>query len=178
MDNENSPTEYSIEKYLSSMESLLYAFIKHSPFTLTFSIQKAAAHADDPDAPEYVVDFSGADADLLLEKNATLLHAVEHVVLKAIRLDEDHFRRIAFDCQDWRRTRREELRLMAQVAAERVIDTGAHFTLNPMSPSERRIVHLALKGQPQVRTQSEGMGPERKVVIFPAQSPPPRGTRK
>ncbi|MGA2982631.1 MAG: R3H domain-containing nucleic acid-binding protein [Terriglobia bacterium] len=177
MDNENSPTEYSIEKYLSSMESLLYAFIKHSPFTLTFSIQKAAAHADDPDAPEYVVDFSGADADLLLEKNATLLHAVEHVVLKAIRLDEDHFRRIAFDCQDWRRTRREELRLMAQVAAERVMDTGAPFTLNPMSPSERRIIHLALKDRPQVRTQSEGMGPERKVVISPAQSPPPRAGR-
>ena len=167
MDNENSPTEYSIEKYLSSMESLLYAFIKHSPFTLTFSIQKAAAHADDPDAPEYVVDFSGPDADLLVEMNATLLHAIEHVLLKAIRLDDDHFRRIAFDCQDWRRTRIEELQLMAQVAAERVIDTGAPFTLNPMSPRERRIIHLALRDQAQVQTQSEGMGPERKVVIFP-----------
>ena len=37
-----------------------------------------------------------------------------------------------------------------------------------MNPRERRIVHLALRDQPQVRTQSEGMGPERKVVIFPA----------
>jgi spoIIIJ-associated protein len=62
--------------------------------------------------------------------------------------------------------RREELRLMAQVAAERVIETGEPFTLNPMSSRERRIIHLALKGQPQVRTQSEGVGPERKVVIF------------
>ena len=150
------------------MESLLHSFIEHSPFELTFSIQKAAAQADDPEAPEYVVDFSGPDADLLLEKNATLLHALEYVVLKAIRLDEDHFRRIAFDCQDWRRTRMEELRLMAQVAAERVIDTGDPFTLNPMNPRERRIVHMALKDRPQVRTQSEGMGPERKVVIFPA----------
>ena len=147
---------------------MLRAFIEHSPFELTFSIQKAAAQAEDPEAPEYVVDFSGPDADLLLEKNATLLHALEYVVLKAIRLDEDHFRRIAFDCQDWRRTRMEELRLMAQVAAERVIDTGDPFTLNPMNPRERRIVHLALKDRPQVRTQSEGMGPERKVVIYPA----------
>jgi spoIIIJ-associated protein len=62
----------------------------------------------------------------------------------------------------------EELRLMAQVAAERVIDTGDPFTLNPMNPRERRIVHLALRDRPEVRTQSEGMGPERKVVIFPA----------
>jgi len=157
-----------MEAHLQRMESFLREFIKHSPFELTFSVQKAAAQADDPEAPEYVVDFSGADAGLLLEKNATLLHAIEYVVLKAIRLDEDHFRRIAFDSQDWRRTRMEELRLMAQVAAERVIDTGDPFTLNPMSPRERRIVHLALKDRPQVRTQSEGMGPERQVVIYPA----------
>jgi len=168
MDTDNSPAEHAIEKHLSLMESLLHEVIEHSPFELNFSIQKAAAQAEDPEAPEYVVDFSGTDADLLLEKNALLLHAIEHVVLKAIRLDEDHFRRIAFDCQDWRRTRMEELRLMAQVAAERVIDTGDPFTLNPMSPRERRIVHLALKDRPQVRTQSEGTGPERKVVIFPA----------
>ena len=83
--------------------------MQHSPFKLTFSIQKAARHPGDPDAPEYVVDFSGPDADLLLEMNATLLHAIEHVLLKAIRLDDDHFRRIAFDCQDWRRTRIERV---------------------------------------------------------------------
>ena len=148
---------------------MLHTVVEHGPFDLTFSIQKAAAQADDPEAPEYVVDFSGPDADLLLEKNATLLHALEYVVLKAIRLDEDHFRRIAFDCHDWRRTRMEELRLMAQVAAERVIDTGDPFTLSPMNPRERRIVHLALRDQPQVRTESEGLGPERKVVIYPSQ---------
>ncbi len=168
MDIDNSPAELAIEKYLSSMESLLREFIEHSPFDLTFSIQKAAVRTEDAESPEYVVDFSGADADLLLEKNATLLHAIEYVVLKAIRLDEDHFRRFAFDCQDWRRMRTEELHLMAQVAAERVIDTGDPFTLNPMNARERRIIHLALKDQPQVRTQSEGLGPERKVVIFPA----------
>lgn|SRR5208282_38300 len=168
MESSPPPAEHTMEAHLQRMESFLREFIKHSPFELTFSVQKAAAQADDPEAPEYVVDFSGADAGLLLEKNATLLHAIEYVVLKAIRLDEDHFRRIAFDSQDWRRTRMEELRLMAQVAAERVIDTGDPFTLNPMSPRERRIVHLALKDRPQVRTQSEGMGPERQVVIYPA----------
>jgi spoIIIJ-associated protein len=166
MESNPLPAGLTIEDQLQRMDSLLHEFIAHSPFELTFSIQKAAAQADDPEAPEYVVSFSGADADLLLEKNATLLHALEYVVLKAIRLDEDHFRRIAFDSQDWRRMRREELRLMAQVAAERVIETGEPFTLNPMSSRERRIIHLALKGQPQVRTQSEGVGPERKVVIF------------
>jgi spoIIIJ-associated protein len=167
MDAHNPAAERSIENQLSSLESLLREIIARSPFKLTFSIHKATAHAGDPDTPEYVVDFSGPDADLLLEMNATLLHAFEHVLLKAIRLDEDRLHRIAFDCEDWRRTRIGELQLMAQVAAERAIDTGHPFTLNPMNARERRIVHLALKDRPQVQTQSEGMGPERKVVIFP-----------
>jgi spoIIIJ-associated protein len=168
MDNESSPPDHTIEKHLGSIESLLHAFIKLGPFKLSFSIHKAATQADDPEAPEYLVDFSGPDADLLLEKHAALLEAMEYVVLKASRLDEDHCRKIAFDCEDWRQTRREELRLMAQVAAERVIDSGAPFTLNPMNPRERRIVHIALKGRPEIRTQSEGTGPERKVIIYPA----------
>ncbi|MFZ0961775.1 MAG: R3H domain-containing nucleic acid-binding protein [Terriglobia bacterium] len=168
MDTGTPPAGHDIENYLSLMESTLHAIIAASPFKLTFSLHQAPAQADDPEGPEYVVDLSGADADLLLEKNATLLHALEYVVLKATRLDEDHFRKIAFDCHDWRRTRIEELRLMAQVAAERVIDTGDPFTLSPMNPRERRIVHVALKNQPKVRTESEGFGPERKVVIYPS----------
>lgn len=168
MDTGTPPAEHNIEKYLSLMESSLHAILASSPFNLTFAIHQASAQAEDPEGPEYVVDFSGADTDLLLEKNATLLHALEYVVLKATRLEEDLFRRIAFDCHDWRRTRIEELRLMAQVAAERVIDTGDPFAMSPMNPRERRIVHVALKNQPHVRTESEGVGPERKVVIYPA----------
>ena len=164
---DNPSAEPTFENQLGSLDSVLREIVARSPFKLTFSIQKATPHAGDPDTPEYIVDFSGPDADLLLEINATLLHAFEHVLLKAIRLDDDHLRRIAFDCKDWRRTRICELQLMAQVAAERVIDTGQPFTLNPMNARERRIIHLALKDQPQVQTQSEGMGPERKVVIFP-----------
>jgi spoIIIJ-associated protein len=167
MEVHNPPAEPTFENQLGSLESLLRDIIARSPFKLTFSIQKAVPHAGDPDAPEYVVDFAGPDADLLLEVNAILLHAFEHVLLKAIRLDDDHLRRIAFDCKDWRRTRIGELQLMAQVAAERVIDTGQPFTLNPMNARERRIIHLALKDQLKVQTQSEGTGPERKVVIFP-----------
>ena len=160
------PTDF--HEYLKKLEALLRNVLGHSPFKLSFTIRKGADQPDDPEVPEYIVDFSGDDADLLLEKNAILLHALEYLALKAIRLDEEHCHRIAFDCQDWGRTRREELRLMAQVAAERAIETGAPFALNPMNARERRIVHLALRDQPTVRTQSEGRGTERQVVIFPA----------
>jgi spoIIIJ-associated protein len=177
MDSSQPPADHAIENHLPSIESLLREVIRHGRFELGFSIQKGAALADELEAPEYVVDFSGRDADLLLEKNAALLCAIEYVVLKAVRLEEEHFGKISFDCQDWRRLRNEELRLTAQVAAERVIETGDPFTLSPMSPRERRIIHLTLKDRPQVRTQSEGTGAERKVVIIPS-NPPPRRPRR
>ena len=167
-DHPSSEGASDVGKHLGALESFLHAFLKASPFELTFSIQRRVPDEGDPDAPDYIVDFSGRDSDLLLEKNAHLLHAFEYVALKVIRLDDDQIRRIAFDSRDWRRTRIEELQLMARVAAERVIDTGDAFALSPMNPRERRIVHLALRDKPRVRTQSEGMGPERKVVIYPA----------
>jgi len=168
MDTGNPAAQHNFEDQVALLKSVLHELIKHSRFSLNFSIHKAVAHPGDPETPDYLVDFSGHDADLLLEKNASLLHALEHVSLKAIRLDDDQLRRIAFDCKDWRRMRMEELHLMAQVAAERVIDTGDPFKLSPMNSRERRIIHLALRDMPQVETQSEGVGPERHVVIRPS----------
>ncbi len=163
-----------LESYLAPIESLLRQIIQNGGFELTFVIRKSPAAEEEIEAPEFVLDFSGPDADLLLEKNATLLNALEYLVLRSVRLEEDLFGKITFDCKDWRRLRARELQLTAQVAAERVIETGAPYPLSPMIARERRIVHLALKNQPLVRTASEGFGPERKVVILPA-SPPRRG---
>ena len=174
MDGQPAPTPArSVESYLAAIESLARELIRTGEFELTVAVRRASALEQGFEAPEYLVDFAGPDADLLLEKNAALLNALEYVVLKAVRLEEDLFGKITFDCQDWRRLRAEELKLMAEVAAQRVVETGDSFTLNPMSPRERRIIHLALREQPQVRTVSEGVGPERKVVIHPASPPPP-----
>ncbi len=61
-----------------------------------------------------------------------------------------------------------ELKLSAEVAAERVRQTREPFRFHPMGARERRIIHLALKDQPGVRTTSEGQGEMRQVVVFPA----------
>ena len=175
MASENPPAENSISHYLPSLEALLREVIRLSGFELAFTVDKYPPSTDDLETPEYLVEFSGPDSDLLVEKNATLLNAVEHVVLKAVRVEEEFFGKIAFDCQDWRRLRNEELRMTAQVAAERVLESGDPFTLSPMNPRERRIVHLALRDRTDVQTKSEGFGAERKVVIFPTATPPRAG---
>ena len=162
-----------IESYLASIENLLREVIRAGKFDLGFSVHKSGAEPADFEAPEFIVEFTGPDSDLLLEKNGVVLDALESVILKAVRLDEELFGKIAFDCKDWRRLRAEELRMIAQMAAERVLETGDPFALNPMTPRERRIVHLVLRDLPNVRTESEGRGPDRRVVIHPA-SPPAR----
>jgi spoIIIJ-associated protein len=170
MEPQAGAAKASMESYLARIESVLGEIIRHGGFKLSFAIRKGKPVAEGMEAPEHLVDLSGADSELLLQKHAALLDALEYLVLKAVRLDEDLFARIAFDCQEWRWLRAQELQLAARVAAERVMETGDPFTMNPMNARERRIVHLALKGQPRVRTLSEGFGPERRVVIHPASS--------
>lgn len=160
----------SVEGRLAPIEPVLRDILRHGGFKLTFAIRKGKPVAPGMEAPEFVVVLSGADSELLLQKHAALLDALEHLVLKAARLDEGLTGRIQFDCQDWRWLRAQELQLAARVAAERVLETGDPFALSPMNARERRIVHLALRDSAGVRTASEGFGPERHVVILPASS--------
>jgi len=161
------PTPSSLDRCRSQIETLLGDIIRLGRFQLSFTFRRPEASGE-AEAPEWVVDFSGPDADLLVEAHGELLSALEYVVLRAVRIEEGH--QISFDCNGLRRLRLEELKLMAHVAADRVRETGSPFALAPMSARERRIVHLALHGRPEVRTESDGHGPDRKVVILPAPS--------
>jgi spoIIIJ-associated protein len=164
-------SEQSSDQYLAAIESLVGQIIQSGGFDLKLTVRKSEPSEHDPNPPGVVVSFEGPDADLLLEKNAALLDALEYVVLKAVHVDDELYGRISFDCNDWRQVRAEELKLTAQMAARQAIETSSPFHLSPMSSRERRIVHLALKDEGTVRTMSEGAGPSRKVVIYPA-SPP------
>jgi spoIIIJ-associated protein len=117
---------------------------------------------------EVIADLDGRDKEVLLERNADLLKALEHLAFRALRLEPTYHEKIHLDSGGYRALRFEELRMTARVAAERVQSSRQPFRLNPMSSRERRIVHLTLKEIPGVRTESVGMGEERQVVIHPA----------
>jgi spoIIIJ-associated protein len=117
---------------------------------------------------ETVIAFLGADQEMLLARDAELLLALEHVAHRWLRLDPRLHDRVRFDCGDYRASRLEELKLSARVAAQRVRETGESFRFNPMSPRERRLIHLELTGAAGIRTMSEGTGDRRQLVIHPA----------
>lgn len=174
METPTSPSPgWSTEKGLASLETFLREIIRAGKFQLDFAIRKSAGEAGAPEALGFTVDLTGRDADILLEKNGAGLDALEHVALKAARLDEATFVKVIFDSKDYRRLRAEELKTIAQMAGERVLETGDPFELSPMTPRERRIVHLELQDDPRLRTLSEGRGPDRRVVIHPVHPPAP-----
>ena len=117
--------------------------------------------------PEILVDLSGSDGPLLLENGGELLRAFEQVVLEMLRLAPDEHEKISFDCQNFRAARLQELRLAADVAAQRVRETGMPYAFAPMSSRERRIVHLAMRNLDDLRTESAGEAAERHVVVYP-----------
>jgi len=134
---------------------------------------KVTVDATTPDSTndaEVIADLDGRDKELLLERGAEVLKAIEHLAFRALRLEPAYHEKIHLDCGGYRALRFEELRMTARVAAERVQASRQPFRLNPMSSRERRIVHLALKDLPGVRTESVGMGEDRQVVIHPADS--------
>src|SRR5947209_16797451 len=122
---------------------------------------------------EVLADLDGKDKEILLERGAEVLKAFEHLAFRALRLEPAYHEKVHIDSGGYRALRFEELRMTARVAAERVQTSRQPFRLNPMSSRERRIVHLAVKDIPGVRTQSVGIGEDRQVVIQPADSKPP-----
>ncbi len=155
------------EQSLKPLQAFLEQILELGGFALKVQIRKVSEAPPQPDGPEWAVEFSGSDSALLLEGHAELLEALAYVGSRGAHLSESFRRKINFDCEDYRATRAAELRLTAQLAADRAVETGEAFALNPMNSSERRLVHLALKDKSEVRTESQGAGPDRHVVIVP-----------
>jgi len=119
------------------------------------------------ESPELAVDFAGPDSGLLLERNGELLRALEHVALKVLRLESEEHDKLSFDCMNFKAIRAQELKLAAEVAAERVRKTGQPYQFAPMSARERRMLHLAMRDHSDLRTEGSGEAERRFVVVYP-----------
>jgi spoIIIJ-associated protein len=152
-----------------ALRKFLEEIVRASGLDLKVNVQSVdTPTADASGGAEVIADLNGRDKEILLERNGEVLKAFEHLAFRALRLEPTYHEKIHLDSGGYRALRFEELRMTARVAAERVQSSHQPFRLNPMSSRERRIVHLALKEMPGVRTESVGMGEERQVVIHPA----------
>ena len=153
----------------NQLNTFLGPMVKHAGLKLKYRITVDPPMADDRDweRPEILVEFAGPDAALLLERGAELLRSLELLAMEMLHLAGNEHEKINFDCMGHRKARLEELRLSARVAADKVRQSGTPYEFAAMSSRERRILHLALRDEHDLRTESDGEGLRRFVVLYP-----------
>ena len=156
--------EWTVEGIASRIEAFLNPLLDAADFDLDYDIYEVERR-DEAIGPEIAVDFEGEDTGLLTHNRGELLLALEQLTLEALRVPHQDRYRLIFDVEDYRMLRIDELCLKAKAAADHVKRTGTRFRFRPMTSRERRIVHLALRDEHDVRTVSEGVPPHRCTVV-------------
>ena len=115
---------------------------------------------------------SGGDISMLIGKNGQNLSALEHLIrlLSFKKLSEEERQKnftFLVDINDYRKSRSSFLVLIAREAAKRVSENQKAEALAPMSPYERKVVHMELASFKEVQTESIGEEPQRRIVIKP-----------
>jgi spoIIIJ-associated protein len=103
----------------------------------------------------------------LIGRKGERLSALQHLVNLMLSRQMGAWTRVLVDVEDYRGRRERQLREIAERAAARVVETGKMLQLEPMPALERRWIHIALKANPDVATQSIGEEPNRRIVVLP-----------
>lgn len=115
----------------------------------------------------YLVEFSGEDRDRLVADEGRALKAIEHILPRIVRGMVGEALPCRVDCEEFQASREQELIELAKKAAEEVGRSMKPRLLAPMSPADRRIIHVTLMEDPDVDTLSEGDGFIKRIKIFP-----------
>src|SRR6185437_4097190 len=154
------------------IDSLLKSVLASGGFRLKYriTVNPPATAGLELETPDILVELAGPDSDLL--------RSLETISHEAIHLHGEDHDRVAFDCRGYRAARQRELKMAAEVAAEKVMRTGVPYSFAPMSSRERRLIHLAFRDHQSLITQSEGEGLRRYVVLYPRDYKPARPSRR
>ncbi len=117
----------------------------------------------------YVELESKTSSGLIIGRKGKTLEALQFMINLIVSHKTGSDKRIILDIESYRAKRERALRKMSKDIAFKVIKTGKPWTLEPMNPFERRLIHLTLQNDTRVTTKSEGQGIYRKVTILPKQ---------
>ena len=123
--------------------------------------------ASEEDGERIRLTVRGEDAALLIGKKGQTLDALQFLVNRMVKGDEENHKVIDIDADGYRVRRAESLVELAMRLSEKARETGQVIALNPMSARDRRTIHMTLKDVNGVTTQSEGEGEERRLLIVP-----------
>ena len=112
--------------------------------------------------------IEGEDAGLLIGKQGQTLEALQYLVTKILSKQTKRKPRVVIDIESYRERHKQSLIELALKQGEKAKRIGKPVTLNPMNAHDRRIVHLALQQDKEIKTKSRGEGLYKKIIIYPA----------
>lgn len=113
------------------------------------------------------VDIHGDDLSILIGRRAETLNALQYISSLIVGKELEHSVSLLVDVEGYRARREQQLRQLARRMADQAIKTGRRQLLEPMPANERRVIHIELRDHPDVKTESSGEEPHRKVNIVP-----------
>jgi spoIIIJ-associated protein len=131
---------------------------------------EVSARYDAPDREgrkSVCVEISGKDLGVLIGRRGETINAFQRIAALIVSKEMSRWVRLSVDVEGHRSRREQQLRRMARQLAQQVAQTGRRQSLEPMPANERRIVHMELQNHADVKTNSIGEDPQRKVMIEP-----------
>ena len=132
-----------------------------------FNVGEVTIDEYEGDEGELILDITGDDLAVLIGRYGRTLDSLQFIV-SAINYRKLGFRYpVVIDVEGYKSRQRAKIESIAHSTARRAVSQGRSISMRPMTPYERRLVHIALKNDPKVETESEGEGSDRHVVVFP-----------
>lgn len=111
------------------------------------------------------IDINGKDSGTVIGKRGQTLDAIQYLTRLVVNKDDEKYKRVVVDAENYRAKREKTLEQLASRLAEKVVRTKKSVRLEPMNPYERKIIHATLQSNPKITTRSEGEEPYRRVII-------------
>ena len=118
------------------------------------------------------IDISGDNMGIVIGKRGDTLDSLQYLTSLVVNKHSEDYIKVSIDTENYREKRTDALLALSKRLSEKVARTGKKFTLEPMNPYERRIIHSSLQDNEDVTTYSIGSEPYRKVVIAPKNPKP------
>jgi spoIIIJ-associated protein len=150
---------------LDATESIVSKLIYHLGMKAQVSAHYDESSTDDRRVIQ--VDVRGDDLSALIGRQAETLNAFQYVASLIVGKTTQQWVQLVVDVEGYRSRREKQVKQIALRMVDQVIKTGKKATLEPMTASERRAIHIELRDHPAVTTESTGEEPHRKVVILP-----------
>ncbi|MGH2621124.1 MAG: RNA-binding cell elongation regulator Jag/EloR [Anaerolineales bacterium] len=123
----------------------------------------------DPEARSQplMVDVTGEDLGILIGRRGETLSALQYITRLIVAKELQQQVAVVIDIEGYRARREQQLQRLALKIADQAVEMAQTMELEPMPANERRVIHMALRDHPAVRTESVGEGVDRKVTIIP-----------